>query len=246
MRQCTCGRSKTYPYCDNTHKIKAPTGSASEPANIDVHSKIEMSDKTGQVLFLKGFMKQSPDWKDFIGLIDYQYNNPVVTESTKQMYQNSKNNLPGPKLFANQEGNSTNMYSIENLDLHMLFVKQINGISHSWYDMPYLDNFISIFAKDNMQNTIKSLINFAGNESVGNIHSDKQDVVSWTCAGEVEYRIYKAERSYEPRKLTEEEALMVGYDSYIMKPGDVIYMPKGVFHQAIAHHPRASLILDYD
>ncbi len=23
MRQCTCGRSKTYPYCDNTHKIKA-------------------------------------------------------------------------------------------------------------------------------------------------------------------------------------------------------------------------------
>jgi CDGSH-type Zn-finger protein len=23
MRQCTCGRSQTYPYCDNTHKIKA-------------------------------------------------------------------------------------------------------------------------------------------------------------------------------------------------------------------------------
>lgn len=23
MRQCTCGRSKTYPYCDNTHKVKS-------------------------------------------------------------------------------------------------------------------------------------------------------------------------------------------------------------------------------
>jgi CDGSH-type Zn-finger protein len=22
MKQCICGRSKTYPYCDNTHKIK--------------------------------------------------------------------------------------------------------------------------------------------------------------------------------------------------------------------------------
>jgi CDGSH-type Zn-finger protein len=22
MKQCTCGRSKSYPYCDNTHKIK--------------------------------------------------------------------------------------------------------------------------------------------------------------------------------------------------------------------------------
>ena len=23
MKQCVCGRSKTYPYCDNTHKEKA-------------------------------------------------------------------------------------------------------------------------------------------------------------------------------------------------------------------------------
>jgi CDGSH-type Zn-finger protein len=22
MRQCTCGRSASYPYCDNTHKTK--------------------------------------------------------------------------------------------------------------------------------------------------------------------------------------------------------------------------------
>jgi CDGSH-type Zn-finger protein len=22
MKQCVCGRSKTYPYCDNTHKTK--------------------------------------------------------------------------------------------------------------------------------------------------------------------------------------------------------------------------------
>lgn len=22
MKQCTCGRSQTYPYCDGTHKIK--------------------------------------------------------------------------------------------------------------------------------------------------------------------------------------------------------------------------------
>jgi CDGSH-type Zn-finger protein len=22
MKQCTCGRSKAYPYCDGTHKVK--------------------------------------------------------------------------------------------------------------------------------------------------------------------------------------------------------------------------------
>jgi ribosomal protein L16 Arg81 hydroxylase len=31
-----------------------------------------------------------------------------------------------------------------------------------------------------------------------------------------------------------------------MKPGDVMYIPIGVFHSAVANFPRASLILDYD
>ena len=38
MRQCTCGRSKTYPYCDNTHKIKsnkeADTKDSEEKTNL--------------------------------------------------------------------------------------------------------------------------------------------------------------------------------------------------------------------
>lgn len=29
MRQCTCGRSNAYPYCDGTHKLKKPTAKIS-------------------------------------------------------------------------------------------------------------------------------------------------------------------------------------------------------------------------
>lgn len=249
MRQCTCGRSKTYPYCDGTHKTRADKPAVSsfyDEKYADVASKIELSDKTGEVLFLKGFMKRSPEWKDFVGLIDHQYNNPLVSESTEHIYENSKTQQFGPKLFTNYDGKSTNMYSIKNLDMHILFVKQVNGVIHDWYDMPHLDDFLSIFVKKDMQNTVKCLINFAGNESVGNVHSDKQDVVSWTCAGNIEYRIYKIDRSLYPKKIEEEEASRISYDSYMMEPGDVIYMPRGTFHQAIAHSPRASLILDYD
>jgi CDGSH-type Zn-finger protein len=33
MRQCTCGRSQTYPYCDNTHKTKAKEAVDKEESN---------------------------------------------------------------------------------------------------------------------------------------------------------------------------------------------------------------------
>ena len=251
MRQCTCGRSKTYPYCDNTHKIKVNSEDlalSSTDNNIreTILAKIEESDKTGKVLFLKGFMSQSPSWGDFVGLIDYQYNNPFVDESTQFMYTESKKQKHGPNLFLNYNNKCTNMFSQKNLDLHVLRIKQTPSLEHSWYNMPYLDNFLSIFYKQDMLNTVKSLINFAGNEYVGTGHSDRQSVVSWTCAGEVEYKIYHIKNSTERNSLTYEQQRTLTYDSYIMKPGDVMYMPIGVFHSAVANFPRASLILDYD
>jgi hypothetical protein len=241
MKQCTCGRSQTYPYCDGTHKIKANAGILET-----VSAQIEASNKDNKVLFLKGFMKNSPEWKDFIGLIDHQYNNPLVTESTRRVYENSKTIVNGPSFILNNKEQSTNMYSMKNLDLHILFVKQINGVDHEWYDMPHIDTFLSVFGKKNIQNTVKSLINFTGNSLIGNIHSDKQDVASWTCAGEVEYRIYDVDKNETRNHISFEEAESIPYESYKMQSGDVIYMPRGTFHQAIAHSPRASLILDYD
>jgi hypothetical protein len=248
MRQCTCGRSKMYPYCDGTHKNRAESADLN-----DISLQIDLANSSGKVLFLKGFMKESPDWKDFVGLIDHQYNNPLSTKSTEFIYNDSKNREHGPKFFLNHNGKSTNMYSMKNLDMHILFVKQINGVEHDWYSLPHLDEFLSIFGKKGIQNTAKCLINFAGNEFVGNIHSDKQDVVSWTCAGEIEYRIYKVYNKEPGTEIdmadgnrVEYEHNVNEYDSYIMQPGDVIYMPKGTFHQAVAHSPRASIILDYD
>jgi hypothetical protein len=260
MRQCTCGRSITYPYCDNTHKTKVNSEDltlSSTDNNIreTILLKMKESDKTGKVLFLKGFMSQSPEWGDFVGLINHQYNNPIIDEVSENIYDESKKEEHGdhgPKILLNNNNKSTNMYSLKKLDLHVLRIKQINfsiqtpSFEHSWYNMPYLDNFLSIFYKQDMLNTVKSLINFAGNEYVGTGHSDRQSVVSWTCAGEVEYRIYHIKNSTERDSLTYEQQRTLTYDSYIMKPGDVMYIPIGVFHSAVANFPRASLILDYD
>ena len=251
MRQCTCGRSKSYPYCDNTHKTKIDPETLA-PSSIDkgiretILEKIEESNKTGKVLFLKGFMKNSPDWNNFVGLIDHQYNNPLVDESTNAIYLQSKKEKYGPKLFLNYDSKCTSMYTQKNLDLHIQRIKQIPSPIHEWYNMPYLDDFLSIFNKPEMRNTVKCLINFAGNEFAGPAHSDKQAVVSWTCAGAVEYRIYHIENNTERTTLTEEEERTIAYDSYIIESGDVLYMPIGVFHSAIATSPRASLILDYE
>lgn len=35
MKQCVCGRSNTYPYCDGTHKIKKENPMLQEEVNND-------------------------------------------------------------------------------------------------------------------------------------------------------------------------------------------------------------------
>lgn len=250
MKQCLCGRSKTYPYCDNTHKIKKDMNYKSEDLNkkTDIKLKIEEANKTGQVLFLKGFMKKSPDWKDFIELIDHQYNNPLTNENTEQVFKERlKNKNTQPQFVVNKKNINTNIQHFQSLSMEMWFVRE-NGLgieNKDRYQNSSIDEFLYFFHKDKTVTTLKCLINFAGNQLDGHIHSDYQDVVSWTCAGEIEYRIYKVDRNFERHIISNEESKNLEYDSYIMTAGDVIYMPKGTYHKAIAHKPRASLILDY-
>lgn len=250
MKQCLCGRSKTYPYCDETHKTKKNL--PIEPANVDsqtdIKSQMAHASDTGQVLFLKNFMKESPGWDDFVKLIDHQYNNPLTNENTDFLYKERVKEIKTPQFIVNKSGTNTNIQHFQNLSLEMWFVRQIGtGFDkHNWYNNHMIDNFVSFFHRKESVSTLKCLINFAGNELNGNIHSDYQDVVSWTCAGEVEYRIYKINRNFERNTISDDEAKNFEYDAYIMTPGDVIYMPKGTYHKAICHKPRASIILDYD
>lgn len=73
------------------------------------------------------------------------------------------------------------------------------------------------------------LINFVTKEKTINPHKDLTDVVSWHCIGSVEWRIFNEDNEDN-------------YDSYILNPGDVLYVPEGKKHTVVALTPRASII----
>lgn len=192
--------------------------------------------KQKKALFLKSYIKNSPSWDNFIGLISHQYNNsPTIAGIEDEdifIYNNSKNT------YMYSDSKNGHPFS---LNLWYIYHKDSSAnSSHKFYDMPYIQDFIADFAPDSF--AAKSIINLAGNEFYGSVHKDPQDVVSWCCVGSVEYRIYEDVPGSEYGCNIDNTDLK--YDSYIMEPGDVILVPAGTIHQAICHEPRASILID--
>lgn len=170
-----------------------------------------------------------PTWNDFIAALNYKFNNPT-----------SDIDKESDGMFIEHNGKQTDIFIYNQFDPQFWKAVQSESSDNLF---PQSDKFISF-----IQNvigdcgwTIKSLINFVGNESQYSAHKDSQDVVSWQCIGNVEYRIYEDFECnfYEPVDVAGKK-----YRSFLLQPGDVIYMPAGVIHQAIVTEPRATLILD--
>ena len=87
----------------------------------------------------------------------------------------------------------------------------------------------------------KLISNFVGYENTYGVHPDPHDVISFNLLGNVEYRIFYnvAEKDYHTN--TEEYE----YTSYLLRPGDMIYMPKGLVHQVVVSEPRITLVADF-
>jgi len=89
---------------------------------------------------------------------------------------------------------------------------------------------------------LKILSNLVGPENHYYIHKDDNDVFSFQVLGKVEYRIYGTDF---PLTEAPSYATDLPYDSYILEPGDVVFIPKGVFHQVVVLEPRITLISDF-
>lgn len=74
---------------------------------------------------------------------------------------------------------------------------------------------------------VSSFINFVGNENPVGSHPDRRDTVYWQCIGNSEWVVGEKQ------------------ENIILSPGDVIFVPKGVFHHVITKEPRAAIALAY-
>jgi hypothetical protein len=184
---------------------------------------IEASNNKTYALF-RGLCKDVPNWSDFIENFDYNYNrdkdknknNPDHRYITDKIVVYNKFD---PIIFGAIKDKTTR-----------LFYKSLKA------SIP-IEGLIKKKAS-----SIKSIMNFLGNEQEYWIHSDDHDVISWHCVGTVEWRFYKNLKEEDMDKISIEGA---EYDSVLLEPGDVVYVPAGVVHQIINNKPRASLIFQY-
>lgn len=171
-------------------------------------NKFNNARKNNQVLLLKNFMPNVPSWQDFIN--------------------NIYNKANSEQLMQFKHGRNLNDIAIYNyLDLFIPFAADMDN-ENCLLGLKEVTKTLNKELGVTFFN-IKSIINFCGYEADYYKHEDPNDVISWHCIGNVEWRIHKGET----------------YESYHLSPGDLFYCPKGTVHEIVVDKPRASIILDY-
>lgn len=194
-----------------------------------------------QEFYLPSFISNRVSWEEIFSAIDYKYNYP------EEKFRNSGD----PRFILKEvEGKiiETDILIYNKMDLQVWNVlsggpdNTVNGENFIPKSKEFTDIFKNVIDDDRW--SIKALINLVGNESKYSPHKDVIDVLSWQCLGSVTYRIYEGKDSDEfevPLDITNRS-----YKDYVLSPGDVIFLPKGVIHEVISKFPRATLIMNFD
>jgi len=192
--------------------------------NPNIVEKIKDAKKNNKVLFFHKAITNVPNWNSFINNLNYKFNKKkehLIFEDKRMINDVLIYNKMDPSTFNILEESTESNTIIE------------------------AENVLKIFNEimELESGCVKSLINFVGNEAKYYIHADEHDVFSWHCIGQVEWRIYPniiLDKNIDPPTDVDEP-----YESYILNPGDVLYVPKGVVHQVIVNQPRASIVYNY-
>ncbi len=169
-----------------------------------------------KTIFIKGLFNKTPSWGQFIRLIDYAESNRYVSSDVR----------------SDPIGFNRDMY------LRVADIFNPNTGKSAEEIIPELDNVLDFFNNifDHKSIYSEAYLNLKTEALKTNPHNDNWTAVAWGCEGKTEWRIY--EDSFP--NVDEEK-----YESYIMTPGDIIIIPKGVVHCVIPLEPRASISLAY-
>lgn len=127
---------------------------------------------------------------------------------------------------------------IYNIDLNVQNKQLIKSLPnygiviHEISDIKEVD-FILSEIKNNNPNNIYSAhmyISLSKESKTFGKHKDKSDVWYWQCIGSTEWKIFQSHETM----------------SYILKPGDIIYVPKETFHDVIPLSSRVGISFGLD
>lgn len=178
---------------------------------------VDKSRLNSDAILFKSIATDNPTWSDFIKHLDHEYHNPPQQISSR----------PDEEKMVNGVCIRNNFY---------LSVRSPARGSYGNIFFPQCDDILSFFDKimGEPGSGVSAFINFVGKESPINIHPDRRDTLYWQCIGSTTWNIYPDEKNLSQFK------------SFILNPGDVIFVPKGVSHTVLTGEPRAAIAFSYN
>lgn len=182
--------------------------------------EIQNAIKENKLIAKKKLFSKTPSWDAFIAQTHFEfYNNVYPPLSPDDPYNPDDTIINGVNI-------RENFYLMVSSSLDSIFFPEQQEVIRTLNTvMPYeADNAISF-------------LNFVGGETPSNIHKDPRFSFYWQCIGT---SIWEAHADGE-KELGES----VPIQSIVLEPGDVIFIPDGVFHTVLTPEPRAAISITY-
>jgi len=127
---------------------------------------------------------------------------------------------------------------ISNIDLNIQYkisTKSLPGggiVLHDIFNIEEVEFILNEIKNNNPNNNYSHhvYISLSKKSKTFGRHKDKFDVWYWQCIGSTQWKIFESNENI----------------SYILEPGDIIYVPRGIFHDVIPLSPRVGISFGLD
>jgi len=127
---------------------------------------------------------------------------------------------------------------IFNIDLNILSKHPIKSlfnygiVLHEIFNIEEVDFILNEIKNNNPNNSYSAhvYISLSKESKTFGKHKDESDVWYWQCIGSTQWKIFEFNKTI----------------SYTLEPGDIIYVPKGIFHDVIPLSPRVGISFGLD
>lgn len=184
------------------------------------------------IIHYKNILKFDMNWDEYIKILNEKFNSK---KESNQKFSADSERLNDSRYVRKYKSEPIEIIVYNKLDPLIQNLKTETDIDSI--------KIIKSFLKDNnIKNyALKCIANFVGKENDYYVHYDNNDVLSFHLMGTAEYRIYKN----VPENDLHKAELPYEFDSYLLEPGDVFFIPKKVCHQVVVSEPRITIIADY-
>jgi len=188
---------------------------------IDIKNKFEEAKINRTAVFLKQYLDLDIDWNYMVEEINLSLSKKTIKELGETYIWKREQNLMVKDLFYLQLMNDfPTRNEILNETAHK-FAKLFWNLDK--YPLPEIQYFVNLVPKNS---------NISEDPNSPS-HCDNWDVVFIQLIGTSTWNIYKNQGDVVPEQ------------SELVSPGDVLLIPKGVYHEIYAHDPRAGLSIGY-